>query len=121
MDSIFSPGQGFIFGLDDIHKKKEFRFEFDNSILTSEVSNKTTLNLCAWGGGNPDLRPNHKGWNLIGNPFLGYYKTDIAKAVRVGYLEKDMSTGNWNGQWVLSDTAVSKLRYAVIPSTAPED
>lgn len=124
LDSTFNAGNGFIFGLSDDHKKKEFRFEFNNSVITDESSNKTVNELHAWGGNKTDgeLRPNHKGWNLIGNPFLGHFNAEIFDKIRVDSLVKVIENGKWTGQWELSNTTRGKsLRYAVIPSDAPED
>lgn len=123
-DTLFQPGAGFIIGLADELIKKELRFEFNAAqTLTNEKNPsggyKTAGNLRAWGI-NLDIRPNHKGWNLVGNPYMNIYDTDFAKAIRAGYLEKDMPEGHWNGQWLLSDTISSKTRYAVIPNKAPQ-
>lgn len=123
-DTLFQPGAGFIIGLADELKKKELRFEFNASqTLTNEKNPangyKAAGNLCAWGI-NSSVRPNHKGWNLVGNPYMNIYDTDFAKAIRAGYLYKDERTGSWNGQWLLSDTTSSKLRYAVIPNKASQ-
>ncbi len=124
LDSTFNAGNGFIFGLSDEHKKKEFRFEFNNSVITAESSNKTVNELHSWGGNKSDeeLRPNHKGWNLIGNPFLGHLNAEIYDKIRIDSLVKVIENGKWTGQWELSNTDRGKsLRYAVIPSDAPED
>lgn len=121
-DTTFMPGCGFIIGIPDDYIKKELRFEFDvNRTLTNEKSNKTSGNVTAWGITNPSLTPNHKGWNLVGNPYMNIYDTDFASVIRAGELIKDETSGQWNGHWLVSDTTSSKLRYAVIPSKDPED
>jgi len=121
-DTTFMPGCGFIIGIPDDYIKKELIFEFDaNRTLINEKSNKTSGNVTAWGITNPTLTPNHKGWNLVGNPYMNIYDTDFASVIRAGELIKDDTSGQWNGHWLVSDTTSSKLRYAVIPSKDPED
>lgn len=122
VDITFQQGTGFLFGLSDNLKKKEFRFELPTSTLAAETENKTLENLHAWGG-NTNVRPNHKGWNMIGNPFLNSVITDLASPIKKDSLVKVLDgSGNWTGQWELSNTTRGKtLRYAVIPSDDPED
>lgn len=118
----FNPGNGFTFGLSDAFKKKEFRFELNPNVITYEKTNKNVVDLHAWGITNPSLAPNHIGWNLIGNPFMGHFDAEIYNKIRVDSLVKVIENGHWTGQWELSNTDRGKsLRYAVIPSKAPED
>ena len=122
-DSTFNAGEGFLFGVNlPGQSKKTYRFSFNN--IETEKSNKTINNLFAWGGNNPDLAPNHKGWNLIGNPFMDSDTTDIINPIRIGTLKKDSINGHWTGGWVsdtIEDVHGKKLRYAVVPSKDPED
>lgn len=122
-DSTFNAGEGFLFGVDlPGQSKKTYRFSFNN--IEAEKSNKTISNLFAWGGNNPDLAPNHKGWNLVGNPFMDSDTTDIIDPIRIGRLKKDSINGHWTGGWVsdtIEDVHGKKLRYAVVPSKDPED
>ena len=64
-------GMGFIAGLSDDYKKKEIRFELNKSIIDSESYKKQIGPLFAYGISNP-VGPNHKGWNMIGNPYMDY-------------------------------------------------
>lgn len=118
-DKIFQPGEGFIFGIaGDNNYKKEYRFKFANSALTREKASPgktlTWDSLRAWGCDNAELRPNHKGWNLIGNPYMDKLTAEIYQPIRIGYLVKEIVNGNWTGNWELSDTTSSKLRYRVV-------
>ena len=114
IDTTFQQGAGFLFGLSDDLKKKEFRFELPISALTS---NGRVDNLHVWGG-DTDVRPNHKGWNIIGNPFMNSIMTDLAEPIRAGRLIPS-DTHPWDGKWVVDSTetrGMKKLRYAVIPN-----
>jgi uncharacterized repeat protein (TIGR02543 family) len=112
----FIPGQGFILGLDDKHKRKEFRIEIPIDSIVGESHNKKITDLHSWGA-QRDVTPNHKGWNLIGNPYMSYYDTDFSTPIKVGELVKDSTGNQWNGRWVYkAGSEIKNLRYAVIPS-----
>lgn len=99
------PGEGLI--------KRELRFPMANEVISAELANKEVGGLYAYGGDKTDeeLRPNHKGWNMIGNPYLYDYTTDIVKSpLATGKLIHDPSSP-WNGQWVRTGNA----RYIVEP------
>lgn len=99
------PGEGLI--------KRELRFPMANEVISAELENKEVGGLYAYGGDKTDeeLRPNHKGWNMIGNPYLYDYTTDIVKSpLATGELIHDQSSP-WNGQWVRTGDA----RYIVEP------
>lgn len=123
-DTVFNAGEGFLFGVDLPGKsKKIYRFPFNKDSIEHEKSDKIIRNLYAWGGNNENLAPNHKGWNLIGNPFMDADTTDIIKPIRIGRLKKDSVNGQWTGGWVsdtIEDTHGKKLRYAVIPNKNEE-
>jgi len=117
----FIQGEGFIFHLNDNLKKKEFRFELPTDAINIEKSNKNVSNLHAWGCNIPELQPNHKGWNLIGNPFMNNIITDLTEPISIGKLVKDTLSGQWNGKWIIDSESTTKTwRYAVIPSKDPE-
>ncbi|MDD5991183.1 MAG: InlB B-repeat-containing protein [Paludibacteraceae bacterium] len=100
------PGEGLI--------KRELRFPMANEVISAELANKEVGGLYAYGGDKTDeeLRPNHKGWNMIGNPYLYDYTTDIVKSpLATGELIHDPSSP-WNGQWVRTG---SSARYIVEP------
>ncbi len=99
------PGEGLI--------KRELRFPMANEVISAELANKEVGGLYAYGGDKTDeeLRPNHKGWNMIGNPYLYDYTTDIVKSpLATGELIHDPSSP-WNGLWVRTGSA----RYIVEP------
>ena len=100
------PGEGLI--------KRELRFPMANEVISAELANKEVGGLYAYGGDKTDeeLRPNHKGWNMIGNPYLYDYTTDIVESpLATGELIHDPSSP-WNGQWVRTG---SSARYIVEP------
>jgi hypothetical protein len=107
------PGSGLV--------KRELRFPMSNEVIAEEKDEtKTVGELHAWGGDDEDLRPNHKGWNMIGNPYLYTFKTtDIigtdpsATPLATGKLTKEDVTP-WNGKYVI-DGKTSNLRYIVAP------
>ena len=119
--TTFSTGEGFLFGIDgDGTVKQEYRFKFSNAALDREKADKVLSwsTLKSWGCGDETLKPNHKGWNLIGNPFMDGDTTDILDPIRIGFLEKEIVGGNWTGGWVVNeDEPLGKLRYAVIPNS----
>ena len=123
-NKVFTPGEGFIFGsAGDGTVKKEYRFKFSNDLLDDEMSNKTIAwdSLKSWGCADSELRPNHKGWNLIGNPFMTLLNTEIYQPIRIGHLIKDMSTGSWNGQWLVDPTETDeRLRYIIVKAAPGE-
>ncbi|MGN0226590.1 MAG: T9SS type A sorting domain-containing protein [Paludibacteraceae bacterium] len=99
------PGEGLI--------KRELRFPMANEVISAELANKEVGGLYAYGGDKTDeeLRPNHKGWNMIGNPYLYDYTTDIVNTpLATGELIHDPSSP-WNGLWVRTGSA----RYIVEP------
>ena len=120
-DTVFNAGEGFLFGVDlPGQSKKIYRFSFNKEdSIEHEKSDKIIRNLYAWGGDNPNLAPNHKGWNLIGNPFMDSITSDIKDPIRIGRLKRDSVNGQWTGGWVV-DSVTTKLRYAVIPNKDEE-
>lgn len=77
------------------HTYSELRFPMKNANLsTSSVS----VPVHAWGGDKADeeLNPSHKGWNLIGNPFLNTYNKDkVDGPIKVGLIEYSQTEGDW--------------------------
>ena len=57
----------------------ELRFPMAKEVITDDATNKN-VEVYAYGAGT-DARPNHKGWNLVGNPYLNYYKKDKISSV----------------------------------------
>jgi hypothetical protein len=88
--------------------KKELRFPMANGVIADEKTNKSVGSVYGYGGNLDDetLTPNHKGWNLIGNPYMMYYATDLTEPLAVGHLDKDGLTYSRSGS----------LRYLVTPN-----
>lgn len=76
------PGVGYIVAINDqpsttlnsktVHKWRELSFPMAGY---DETSNKDVA-VRAYGAGDEyaTVTPNHKGWNLVGNPYISYYK-----------------------------------------------
>ena len=109
MGSTIEAGKGYIVGiqgnLNHPDYTFELRFPMATEVLTKEHTNKT-VPVNAWGV-KKDITPNKKGWNLVGNPYLDYYKTseklDISGLPLIEYTSMDPVTGEWN--WKKSDNA----------------
>ncbi len=89
------------------HNYSELRFPMKNASLAVETVN---VPVHAWGGDKTDeqLNPSHKGWNLIGNPFLNTYNNSrIEEPVKVGVIEYSGT------DWVLNTT--ENVRYLYKP------
>ena len=82
--TTIEAGKGYIVGilgnLSAPNYTYELRFPMKKEVLTNERTPKE-VPVRAWGVGegttdkNGDIiRPNHKGWNLVGNPYLDSYK-----------------------------------------------
>lgn len=121
---ILKTGIGYIVALPGSGNiKRELRFPMGNDLIEAEDDNKAITELHAWGGNNDELRPNHKGWNMIGNPYLLTYNntagstgTIMTDPLVVGKLVEYPNVANWDGSWVYDPTSVSEnLRYIVAP------
>ena len=105
---VLKKGIGYRIGLaGDGIIKEELRFPMANGVIADEKTNKTIGDVYAYGGDKTDteLTPNHKGWNLIGNPYMMFYATDITNPLAMGALEPDGETYKRSGN----------LRYLVEP------
>ena len=117
-DATLKAGLGYIFALPGSGKvKREFRFPMDNEVITLESANKTASPVYGYGCDQPSLGSNHKGWNLVGAPYLTNYLSDLASPLRTGKLIEDHTspehnTPTWDGAW--TDDG-SLLRYIAIP------
>ncbi|MBQ0153612.1 MAG: InlB B-repeat-containing protein [Bacteroidales bacterium] len=108
------PGVGYIVAINDQAngKWKELRFPMAGY---DETGNKDVA-VRAYGAGDEyaTVTPNHKGWNLVGNPYISYYKNFKQSApLQVGKLNpiEDGSGGTTyenNGE----------LYYVTIPNSA---
>ena len=98
--STIAAGQGFIIGIKGDGNDKhafELRFPMAKEVITKDGEDKT-VPVYAYGAGK-DVRPNHKGWNLVGNPYLNYYQKgniNSFKGLRLGQLVYNNVTGWWD-------------------------
>ena len=117
-DATLKAGLGYIFALPGEGKvKREFRFPMANDVITLEGADKTVSPVYGYGCDQPSLGSNHKGWNLVGAPYLNNYLSDLASPLRTGKLIEDHTspehnTPTWDGAW--TDDG-SSLRYIAIP------
>ncbi|MBR4431960.1 MAG: T9SS type A sorting domain-containing protein, partial [Paludibacteraceae bacterium] len=116
--ATLKKGLGYIISLPgDGTVKRELRFPMANEVVAKEKTNKTIQGLYAYGGDQDieTLRPNHRGWNMIGNPYLYTYHTDImGSPLATGYLVPDSTVTPWDGTMVIKK-GTSGLRYIVEP------
>ena len=116
--SVLKAGLGYICALPgDGIIKRELRFPMANDVITQESTNKTASPVYGYGCDQPSLGSNHKGWNLVGAPYLNNYLSDLASPLRTGKLIEDHTspehnTPTWDGAW--TDDG-SSLRYIAIP------
>lgn len=119
-DETLRKGIGYIFALPGDGKvKREFRFPMANDVIDEEKDGdgKDVAGIYAYGGDKTmtEVRANHRGWNLLGNPYLLPYTSDIGSPVMTGYIVEDHSTDPWDGHFKFADDARSDLRYIVEP------
>ena len=118
---VLKKGIGYIIAIPGDGKvQREFRFPMANTVLTEENDDKLIGDLHAWGGNDAELRPNHKGWNLIGNPYMMYYNLPTTTTpLAAGTLINDPDEDPWLGHWVIKDgtgdDAATPLYYIVVP------
>ena len=64
-----------------------------------EVNDQLAVPVGNWGAGDDAVPVNHKGWNVVGNPFLTKYKAqediDINGELRAGLLEYSVTEKGW--------------------------
>ncbi len=116
-DATLKKGLGYIFALPGDGKvKREFRFPMSNDVITEEATDKFVESVYGYGCDQPTLGSNHKGWNLIGSPYLMPYTSDIESPLRTGLLIEDHSpehdTPTWDGSWTDNGDG---LYYIAIP------
>ena len=106
-------GEGFILAINgNINNPAhtyELRFPMSKEVLAAEGTDKT-VDVRAWGV-ETNIRPNHKGWNLVGNPYLAYYQRNNItnfEGLRLGQLVgPDPQTGYWE--------QTGEVPYVVVP------
>ena len=94
--TTLKAGVGYILAVDaslngdfNDNPKKEFLFPMTKTLL--ENINKT-VTVGTWGVGDTTIGDNHKGWNLVGGPFMSNYNPISATGLKVGTYED----GDWN-------------------------
>ncbi|MBQ3717349.1 MAG: chitobiase/beta-hexosaminidase C-terminal domain-containing protein [Paludibacteraceae bacterium] len=116
-DAVLKKGLGYIIALPGSGKvKRELRFPMANDVITDDLTNKTVTGLYGFGCDKSytEVRANHRGWNLIGNPYLLPYSSNIENPVLNGEIVEDHSVDPWNGYYKFKDP-VNDLRYIVEP------
>lgn len=111
--TTIKAGEGFILAINgNINNPAhtyELRFPMSKEVLAAEGTDKT-VDVRAWGV-ETDIRPNHKGWNLVGNPYLAYYQRNSItnfEGLRLGQLTgPDPQTGYWE--------QTGNVPYVVVP------
>ncbi len=118
-DATLKKGIGYIFGIPGTGKvQREFRFPMSNAVVSEEKeSTKLANGVYAFGGDKDmtEVRANHRGWNLIGDPYLLPYSSDIEEPVMTGYIVPDYSTDPWDGHYKFDPDPSTNLRYIVEP------
>ncbi|MBR4500106.1 MAG: InlB B-repeat-containing protein [Paludibacteraceae bacterium] len=118
-DATLKKGIGYIFGIPGTGKvQREFRFPMSNAVVSEEKeSTKLANGVYAYGGDKDmtEVRANHRGWNLIGDPYLLPYTSDIEEPVMTGYIVPDYSTDPWDGHYKFDPDPSTNLRYIVEP------
>ena len=111
--TTIKAGEGFILAINgNINNPKhtyELRFPMSKEVLAAEGTDKPVA-VRAWGV-ETNIRPNHKGWNLVGNPYLAYYQRNNItnfEGLRLGQLTgPDPQTGYWE--------QTGEVPYIVVP------
>ena len=111
--TTIKAGEGFILAINgNINNPAhtyELRFPMSKEVLVNEGTDKT-VDVRAWGV-ETNIRPNHKGWNLVGNPYLAYYQRNNItnfEGLRLGQLTgPDPQTGYWE--------QTGDVPYVVVP------
>lgn len=110
--NIIKAGYGYTLAVEPIegHDNVELYFPMANF---TEIPTELQVPVGNWGAGDDNVRPNHKGWNLIGNPFLTHYTAqehlDTNGELRTGLLVQDEVTGYW------SQEEGSIINYTITP------
>lgn len=118
-DGTLKAGVGYIFSIPgDGSVRREFRFPMDNEVVEQETADKIAAPVYGYGCDNTEeVRPNHRGWNLLGNPYMMPYTSDITNPLLTGYIVEDHSTDPWDGHYTfdVDPTTHTYLRYIVEP------
>ena len=111
--TTIKAGEGFILAINgNINNPAhtyELRFPMSKDVLVAEGIDKT-VDVRAWGV-ETNIRPNHKGWNLVGNPYLAYYLKDNINSFEGLRLGELVGPNPQTGYW----TQTGDVPYVVVP------
>jgi len=117
--ATLKKGLGYIFSIPGDGKvKREFRFPMSNDVIEEEKGDKMVTGVYGYGCDKSfeEVRANHRGWNMLGNPYLLPYTCDISTPLETGLIVEDHSTNPWNGHFKFDENSRTKgLRYIVVP------
>lgn len=71
---VLEPGVGYIVGIAG-YEKQTVRQELRFPMAAHDESGAKSVPVKAYGAGQ-DISPEHKGWNLVGNPYMNDYQKD---------------------------------------------
>jgi|GEM_PF-7008034 len=96
--ATLQAGVGYILAVDaslngDFNDNPKKEFLFPMTKMLTENSDKTVA-VGTWGIGDATIGDNHKGWNLIGTPFMSHYNPISATGLKVG----TYTDGEWNSE-----------------------
>ena len=118
-DETLRKGIGYIFSIPGDGKvKREFRFPMSNNVIGEEKGDKMVNGVYGYGCDKSfeEVRANHRGWNMLGNPYLLPYTCDISTPLETGLIVEDHSTDPWNGHFKFDEKSrTDELRYIVVP------
>ena len=118
-DATLKAGLGYIFSIPgEGSVRREFRFPMDNEVIAQEKADKMVNSVYGYGCDKEltEVRANHRGWNLLGNPYMLPYTTDITTPLETGLIVEDHSTDPWDGHFKFDETSrTNNLRYIVEP------
>lgn len=116
-DATLRKGLGYIFAIPGDGKvKTEFRFPMANGVIADDQNDKLVQGIYGYGCDKDytQVRANHRGWNLVGNPYFLPYQSTIENPVLNGEIVEDHSVDPWDGHYKFNDP-VNDLRYIVEP------
>lgn len=107
--NVIKAGYGYTIAAEkrDGHDNVTLKFPMANF---NEIATELSVPVGNWGAGDDAVKVNHKGWNVVGNPFLTNYSAqedlDINGELREGILVFE------NEEWTQTD---NDINYATIP------
>ena len=107
--NVIKAGYGYTIAAEarDGHDNVTLKFPMANF---NEIATELSVPVGNWGAGDDAVTVNHKGWNVVGNPFLTNYSAqedlDINGELREGILVFE------NEEWTQTD---NDINYATIP------